>query len=127
MSIIQQISDSELEIMRVVWQNGSALFAQIMAALSEKEMNWKPNTVLTFLARLNEKGFLKIVKHGRLNEYVALISEQQYLAGQTQTFIHKVYGGNAKGLVASLLKLDYISSNDIDELKQFWEGADINE
>ena len=34
----QQISDSELELMKIIWGNGgTALYAQIMEALSKKD------------------------------------------------------------------------------------------
>jgi len=124
-----QISDSEIEIMRIIWNNGgTAMFAQIMNVLNEKDREWKPNTVLTFLARLADKGIISSIKHGRNNEYIALITAQDYLAEQTKTFVHKVYGGNAKHLVSSLLKQDFINSDDMDELKRFWgEGVDIDE
>ncbi len=123
-----QISESELEIMRVIWDGGgSALFGQIMDRLNGMEKSWKPNTVLTFLARLIDKGVISTVKHGRINEYTTLLTEQAYLAEQTRSFVHKVYGGNAKNLVSSLLKQDYISSQDMDELKRFWEEGEIQD
>ena len=124
-----QISDSEIEIMRIIWNNGgTAMFAQIMNVLNEKDREWKPNTVLTFLARLADKGIISSIKHGRNNEYIALITAQDYLAEQTKTFVHKVYGGNAKHLVSALLRQDFINSDDMDELKRFWgEGVDIDE
>ncbi len=38
MNIIRQISDSELEIMRVIWKaKDSAMFVQIMSDLNEKD------------------------------------------------------------------------------------------
>lgn len=125
----QQISDSEMEVMRIIWNNGgSAMFAHIMNALEEKDREWKAKTVLTFLARLIDKGIISTVKHGRNNEYIALISAQDYLTEQTKTFVHKVYGGNAKHLISSLLKQDFITSKDMDELKKFWEeGINIDE
>ena len=128
MEKFQQISDSEMEIMRVIWDNnGSAMFAQIMNALNEKDREWKANTVLTFLARLTDKGIISSIKHGRNNEYIALITAQDHLAEQTKTFVHKVYGGNAKHLVSSLLKQDYITSRDMEELKKFWEEGGNDE
>lgn len=62
---MQQISDYELELMKVIWNNGgTALYAEITAALSAKGMNWTKNTIITLLSRLIEKGLLKKVKQG---------------------------------------------------------------
>ena len=47
---IHDISDSELELMKIIWlQNGKALLADIMNQLSEQGNNWQNNTVITFL------------------------------------------------------------------------------
>lgn len=125
MGNVQQISDSELEIMRIIWSNkGSALFADIIKKLNEKDKDWRTNTVLTFLSRLVEKELLIVKKRGRLNEYIALVSESEYLTEQTKTFLDKVYSGNAKNLVSSLLKQDYLTSDDFAELNKFWNGGE---
>ena len=62
---IHDISDSELELMKIIWlQNGKALLADIMNQLSEQGNNWQNNTVITLLSRLVEKGLLKTNKIG---------------------------------------------------------------
>ena len=118
----QPISDSELELMRILWaRGGRARFAEVMEALSAREKEWKANTVLTFLSRLVEKEMLAVEKHGRLNVYVALLREEDYADSQTRTFLDRVYGGNAGRLVSSLLKQDCLTADDLEELKAFWE------
>jgi len=95
----QQISESELVLMKIIWKNGgTALYALIMKELEKEGNEWKNNTVLTLLARLVEKKFLKVKKVGRRNEYVAAITEQEYQIMQTHSFLDKVYGGNVKNL-----------------------------
>jgi predicted transcriptional regulator len=119
---IQQISQSELEVMNIIWQeNGTITFAPLMEKLNKMEKTWKTNTVVTFLARLVEKGILSIEKKGRNNIYTAQVSEQDYLANQTRAFLEKMYGFNAKELVASLLKHEYLTAKDIEELAEFWK------
>ena len=61
-----QISDSELELMKIIWSaGGAALYAQIMEALAEEGRSWQKNTVITLLSRLVDKGFLTVRKLGR--------------------------------------------------------------
>ena len=120
-----QISDSELELMKIVWSSGgSALYAQIMAALAEAGCTWQKNTVITLLSRLVEKGFLTVRKLGRRNEYTAAVSEADYQAAQTQLLVNKLYAGSAKGLVAALIQRETISAADYEELKRFWEQGE---
>ena len=117
-----QISDSELELMKIVWSaGGTALYAQIMEALAGAGRTWEKNPVITLLSRLVDKGFLTVRKLGRRNEYAAAVSEADYQAAQTQVLVNKLYAGSAKGLVAALIRQEAISPGDYEELKRFWE------
>ena len=120
----QQISDSELELMKIIWGNGgTALYAQIMEALSKKGRTWQKNTIITLLSRLVDKGFLKTNTIGRRNQYTAIVSASDYQTAQTQTLLDKLYEGSARGLVSTLIEKELLSAEDYEELKQFWESG----
>ena len=110
----RQISESELVLMEIIWQNGgTALYSLIMEELGKDGNEWKNNTVLTLLSRLVEKKFLKVKKIGRKNEYIATVTEQEYQTIQTHNFLDKVYGGNVKNLVSALLRQDILSADEL--------------
>lgn len=120
--MVQQVSNSELELMKIIWANGGrALYVQILDGLSKAGFTWQKNTIITLLSRLVEKGLLKTNKIGRRNEYTAVVSEADYQAEQTQALLNKLYEGSAKGLVAALIQREMLSTEDYEELKQFWE------
>lgn len=117
----QQISASELVLMKIIWKNGgSALYSLIMEELEKDKNEWKNNTVLTLLSRLVEKKFLRVRKIGRRNEYVAAVTEAEYQTMQTHCFLDKVYGGNVKNLVSTLLRQDILSADELKEIESFW-------
>ncbi|MCI9022111.1 MAG: BlaI/MecI/CopY family transcriptional regulator [Eubacterium sp.] len=119
---MQQISESELILMKIIWKcGGSALFSLIMEELEQEQSEWKNNTVLTLLSRLAGKNYLKTRKIGRRNEYIATVTEQEYQSAQTHDFVDRVYEGNAKNLVAALLQQDSLTDNDWNELEAFWK------
>ena len=119
---INTISDSELELMKIIWQKGGkALLADVMEQLSKQGNSWQNNTVITLLSRLVEKKLLKTNKIGRKNEYRAIVSEEEYQTSQTQTLVDKLYEGKAKGLLLTLLQNNMLSDEDREELKHFWE------
>lgn len=123
---MQQVSDYELELMKVIWNNGgTALYAEITAALSVKGMDWTKNTIITLLSRLIEKGLLKKSKIGHRNRYIAVVSETEYQSAQTETFLGKVYDKNAKGLVSMLIQNEWLSADDYEDLKNYWQGGDM--
>lgn len=120
----QQISDAELDIMKIIWANGGpTLFAYIMEELAVKGKTWQKNTVIMLLSRLMDKGYLKAKKTGRRNEYTALVSESEYQTAQTRNLLNKVYEGNAKGLVSTLIQSDLLTDEEYRELKAMLEGG----
>lgn len=120
---MQQISDYELELMKAIWGNGgSALYAEIVASLSARNMHLTKNTIITLLSRLIDKGLLKTNKIGHRNRYTAIVSADEYQSSQTEHFLDKVYEGNAKGLVSTLIQKDLLSASDYEDLKKHWQA-----
>lgn len=121
--MIGQVSDSELELMKIIWADGgTALYARIMDELAKTGKQWQKNTVITLLSRLIEKGLLKTSKIGRRNEYTAIVCESDYQAAQTKSFLDKLYEGDAKGLVSTLIQREMLTSGDYEDLRKFWKG-----
>jgi len=119
----QQISESELVLMKIIWKNGgTALYSHVIEELEKDSNPWKKNTVLTLLSRLIEKKYLKIRKIGHRNEYIALVTEQEYQTLQTYSFVDRVYGGSVRNLVATLLRQDVLSADAMQEVEQYWAG-----
>lgn len=120
--MIIQISDAELDIMKIIWDyDNCALYAQIMEQLEVSGHTWKKNTVITLLSRLVEKGLLKTNKIGRRNEYKAIITESEYQTSQMKTFVNKFYQGNVRDLVATLIQNEMLNEKDYEELSEFWK------
>ncbi len=118
-----QISESELILMRIIWKSGgAALYSLIMDELDKDKNEWKNNTVLTLLSRLIEKGYLKVKKIGRRNEYIATVTEQDYQAMQTHRFLDKIYEGNVKSFVSTLLQQELLSPDELREIEEFWRN-----
>ncbi len=121
---MQQISESELILMKIIWDHGgTALYSTIMDTLEQFHNDWKKNTVLTLLSRLVGKKYLKTNKIGRRNEYVALVSRQEHQTAQTHHFLDEVYDGNVKNLVSTLLQQEILSSEEFTEIEHFWNNA----
>ncbi len=121
--MIQQLSDAELEIMKIVWGNPDevTLFPYIMDGLAARGKPCQKNTLIVLLSRLMNKGFLNAKKVGRRNEYTTLISETEYQTAQTKSFLDKIYEGNVKGLVSNLISGDLLTDGEYAELKKILE------
>lgn len=124
--VIQQLSDAELEIMKIVWGNPEevSLFPYIMDGLAAKGKPCQKNTLIVLLSRLMNKGFLSARKIGRRNEYTTLISETEYQTAQTKNFLDKIYEGSVKGLVSNLILGDLLADEEYEELKKLLEKGE---
>jgi predicted transcriptional regulator len=69
-----------------------------------KEKEWAKTTVLNFLARLVEKGFLKRESQGKNNIYSPLICEAEYFRYKNNTLLKRFYGNSIKNMVAELYR-----------------------
>jgi predicted transcriptional regulator len=122
--ILQQVSDYELELMKIIWTNGgTAMYTDIVEGLEVKGNSWTKNTIITLLSRLVDKGILKTNKIGRRNKYTAVISADNYQADQTVAFLHKIFEGNTKGLVSTLIEKELLTAAEYEELKEYWKGG----
>ena len=114
---IKRLPDGEFTILKVIWQlPNPTTSAQIMEKLGE-DNHWKPQTLLTVLARLTEKGFLESVRKGRERQYTAIISEDEYLEVETSDFLKRYSGHSMGGLFKTLFSSNSLSDNELDELR----------
>lgn len=121
MGIFQKISESEMDVMQLIWAaTDKTTSAQIIKELGDKK-NWKPSTIWTFLGRLTEKGFIKAEKVGKTNYYTPALSENEYRQEETKQFLNSVHGGSVKSFFAALNGANGLNSSELEELKQWLE------
>lgn len=112
----EKITDSELEVMHVLWEAADALpIADIRRTLQERR-GWEATTTKTLVQRLCNKGAVAQEKRS-VFYYRALISEKEYNDWATGDLIRKLYRGSAKDLVAALVHSDELTAADVEELR----------
>ncbi len=120
MTKLQKISESEMEIMKVIWNQEKPLTSGEISKLLSLQKKWAASTVLTFLSRLCDKGILQAEKKGLSNRYTALVTENQYKVFETECFFKTVHRGNPKSYLSALIESEDLSSEDIQELKKWF-------
>jgi len=119
MAVIKRLPDSEFEIMRVIWESTPPVTTlQIMDKLRACK-DWKPQTVLTMLIRLIEKGFLHSDRIGRERNYTPAISQREYLMIETGDFINRYSGNSIGSLIKTLYDGEALSRDDLSELREW--------
>ena len=116
---IPKLPDTELMIMNIIWHSNEEVTSAHVTKMLESQKDWTLTTILTFLSRLVERGFLTVRKKGRQNVYSAVIQEAEYVESESKTFFEKLHGNSLTSLVAALYSGQAISKEDLAELKQF--------
>lgn len=116
MDLADKISDSELEVMKVLWRAPEALPITAIRETLQREKGWEATTVKTLVSRLVAKGAVAQEKRG-VFYYSPLISKRAYKRWATDRLIHRLYDGSAQELVAALVRSDGLTAADLEELR----------
>lgn len=99
MKLPPRISESEWDVMKIVWRDGPCQAQVVIDALASPN-EWSPSTIKTLLNRLLRKGALSHEKLGKSYVYAAAFSEEQCRAAAAESFIERVFDGALSPLLA---------------------------
>ena len=119
--LADKISDSELEVMKVLWRAGDALPVTVIREALQKSRSWEATTVKTLVNRLVSKGVIRQEKRN-VFYYSPLISEAEYNSWATGDLIQRLYNGSARDLVAALVQSNGLTQADVEELRRMFNG-----
>ena len=109
-------TDSELEILQILWQKGPATVRSINDLLNQRrEVGY--TTTLKFMQIMFEKGLVTRVEDGRTHIYTAAVSENDTQSLLLQEFMDNTFRGNAARLVMQALGNHEASTEELDEIK----------
>ncbi len=112
-----QISDAELDVMKVLWARPGISATEVHDALRPVR-DWNVRTVKTLLARLVEKGALATAEDGRRYLYTPTIPQDEYKTGAVRQFVDRLFSGQSAPLIAHLADAKGLTEADIAELER---------
>ena len=115
----KRLPDSELELMMIIWDaEGSVTRSEIENRLPA-ERKLSATTVLSFLSRLQEKGFLEVERDGKTNRYCPLVEKETYLREESRSIWKRLYQNSVGNFMTALGSGEELSDRDLDELQEF--------
>ncbi|WXR60520.1 BlaI/MecI/CopY family transcriptional regulator [Peptostreptococcaceae bacterium AGR-M142] len=120
MNFKSPISDSEWEVMKIIWKNKNISANEIIKELEDLS-TWKPKTIKTLLNRLLKKEVIGFKKEGRTYLYYPLLEEKECIKAENKSFLKKIYGGVLNTMFVNFLEDYDLTDEDIKELKQILE------
>lgn len=124
MNTKKRLPDGELSIMQIIWKEQPPVARSTIEQALGDEKQLAPSTIITFLTRLCEKGFLSLTRKGRTNYYTPLITEREYLAQESRNILDRLYGGSLASFATALCDSG-VSREDIEQLRDMLERGSL--
>ena len=118
---IKRLPESELEIMQIIWHETTPVSRMTIENMTHP---LAPTTILTLLTRLCDKGFLSLQKEGRTNLYEPLVSEKEYLAVESRSFLDRLFHGSVAGFATALCDSG-VKKEELEELRKLLEKGEL--
>lgn len=117
------LSNSEWEIMNVLWEFSCVTISQIVTKLNEKKF-WDKHTVITLLNRMEKKGAVAYRRNEKAKEYYSIISQNDTVMQESELFLNRVFAGSLSLMVNTFLNNEKIKKEEIDELYKIIKKID---
>lgn len=126
MKELPKISDSEWEVMKIIWKNDTITSTEIIKELQEKT-NWKAPTIKTLINRLLNKEAINFTKKGKEYYYFSIISEEECVREESESFLNKVFNGSLNSMMTNFVKSQKLTNTEINELKSILNNYEAKE
>ena len=115
-----KIADSELPIMKVLWQNGKLTSPEIFSHLEGNV-----STLKTLLKRLVDKGAVEAEEiNSRTYRYHAKVTEDEYIRQERRGFLQKLFDGSKEKMLLNFVKEEQITRADLEKLMDIIDEED---
>ena len=116
MATLPQISESEYEVMKIVWKCAPINTNEITEKLL-KTTAWSPKTIQTLIKRLVNKGALTYEKKVRILVYTPPVKEDEYVGQESRSFLKRFYDGDITAMLSAYIENDRLSDSEIEYLR----------
>ena len=116
------LSETQMEIMAVVWEEGEATLGDVWKALSEKREVAR-NTIQTLLTRLVDKGWLKYRAEGKIFHYRATVARESSLKAVVRRMVSTAFQGSTENLMMALLDGQKLSPEEAERIREMIDRA----
>lgn len=114
---LSSISDSEWEVMRIVWTLGETNMKQILNELQAKK-DWTDSTIKTLIRRLVQKGWLNTKQDGRRYIYTATVNQTEMMYNEAKTLLNRMCDMHKGEVILKLLEDFPVSKGDLMKMKK---------
>ena len=117
-----QLSETQLEIMNLIWRAGEATVGDVWKALAGRRKVAR-NTVLTLMERLEKKGWLRRRVDGHVYRYSAAVGREATLGKMVGRLVDVAFDGSADALMMALLDERGVTPTEAERIRAMIDTA----
>ena len=117
------ISDSELGVLRELWEH-PVLTARQLTDKVLARTDWGEPTVKTLLLRLLQKNAVERTREGKVFVYRALVDKEEYRYLAGRSLLDRLFNGIAGDFLTCLVKKEPLSAEEIESLKKLLDKVE---
>ncbi|MCC8151471.1 MAG: BlaI/MecI/CopY family transcriptional regulator [Lachnospiraceae bacterium] len=123
---LRKLSACETLIMKLIWDsNGDIAVQDLIVRMRERyEKDYARTTMVTFLKKLSDKGYVRTYRVGRTSYVHAEKSEEQYKQQMLSEETDFWFGGKPSRLVSALCNSQKISEDEIRSIRELLDDLD---
>ena len=115
---------AELEVLKTLWDESPATVRDVMNRLHERGRKLAYTTVLTFLTRLEQKGYVRSDKSGLAYAYSPKVTREKVSRSRLKSLLQELYDGAAAPLVLQLVRDERFTPDEISALQKLIDQFD---
>src|SRR5262245_10934556 len=119
-----ELGEAELQVLKALWDRGPSTVRDVMNHLHRHDRKVAYTTVLTFLTRLEQKGFVASDKSDLAYVYRAVLSREKVTRARLRNMVKQLYDGAAAPLVLQLMRSEKFSPEEIAALQKLIDELD---
>ena len=120
------LTEAELRLMDVLWQQGPSTVQQVLDALPKKSQ-LAYNSVLTTIRILEKKGYVRHIKDGRAHVYRPLVARSEATRSEISHLAHRFFKNSHEMLVLNILEDRGVDAEELQRLRQLLEQTQPQE
>jgi len=112
-----RISESEWEVMNIVWEKTPVPAGEVVELLETKK-GWRERTTRTLIDRLVKKGVLRAERDGKRFLYRPKLTKEECVQKESRSFLERVFGGEPAAMLIHLVSQTRFSQKEVEELQR---------
>ena len=110
------LTNAEEQVMKLLWKLEKAFIRDLMKEFPDPQP--AQTTIITYLKRMIDKGFVSYRQYGNSREYYPLVSKQDYFSDHISGLIKDFFNNSTAQFASFFANETSMTSEELEELRE---------